>query len=544
MSAAAFIAACSSGNTEKALELLSSGNAAELVNAKDLMGQSALVWCCSLNLEAVIDRMLELQVDLDATGCSVGSTGLSTASNCGHESIVKKLLEKGADPSILDSHGKNALVKACERGYDSIVDILLERSTSLDKDKGLLAAAAYDQLHIAQKLVQSGADVNAQDEKSQSPLIVASSKGHTSICEYLLQHGADVTPKDDQGGTALYRACENGHLAVVKLLVEQYNGNLEDQDVRQRGVLSVAIEKVRTEVVDYLLSKGVSPLTRDKLGNTPLRFAISLGLEDIAMRLLGQGAFAYEVPDVQRAADEKAGAPAGMSLFAYAALRGQVRVLRKLLEEGYTPFHERDSGAQAFANLLKHKLYDYATALVLRGASVPEIAHSEAQLGPLSLAIVEKQEALALALLGRVPQCHVAHPEDVCDRDWNAPSAGSEGTVQPPPIPENLDLFGLPVLQLDLDKRDKFSATPLLWACDRGLASVARVLVACGANIDARAGDGGTPLLVATQKGWTEIAVLLIKKGADSRVVDPDTKKNALQHAKENRMVEVVRLLE
>lgn len=544
MSASAFIAACSSGSTEKALELLSGANASELVDAKDLMGQSALVWCCSMNLEDVVDRMLELGVDLDATGCSVGSTGLSTAANCGHESIVKKLLAKGADPSILDSHGKNALVKACERGYESIVDILLERSTALDKDRGLLAATAYDQLHVVEKLTQNGADVNYQDEKSQSPLLVAASKGHLSICQYLLGKGADLTTKDQQGCSALYRACEGGHLDVVKLLIEEHGADIEDQDARQRGVLSVALEKARVGVVEYLLSRGINPLTRDKLGNTPLRFAISMGLEDIALQLLDKDAFAYEIPDVQRAEEEKAGAPAGMSLFTYAAIRGQVRVLRRLLEDGYTPFHERDSGVKAVTHLLKHKLYAYVTTLVLMGASVPDIAHEEAQLNTLSLAIVEKQEALALALIGRTPQCHAAKPKEVSEHDWNASAPGTEGMPSPPPVPENLDLASLPPLRLDLDARDKFSATPLLWACDRGLGSVVRALVACGSNIDVKAGDGGTPLLVATQKGWTDIAVFLVNQNADWRAVDPDTKKNALQHAIENKMVEVVRLLE
>jgi RNA polymerase primary sigma factor len=71
------------------------------------------------------------------------------------------------------------------------------------------------QLHLTK-----GANLNARDEKGQTPLILAASRGHRAICSLLLSAGADPNLKDDTGHDALETAVRLQRSEVTDLLRE------------------------------------------------------------------------------------------------------------------------------------------------------------------------------------------------------------------------------------------------------------------------------------------------------------------------------------
>ena len=56
---------------------------------------------------------------------------------------------------------------------------------------------------IAKALIDKGADVNAEDKKRQTVLMIATAKGNIEIAKILIDKGADVNAKDINGATAL-----------------------------------------------------------------------------------------------------------------------------------------------------------------------------------------------------------------------------------------------------------------------------------------------------------------------------------------------------
>jgi ankyrin repeat protein len=69
-------------------------------------------------------------------------------------------------------------------------------------------------------LLEHGADINVQKRGGSTPLHRASANGALKVVRLLLEHGADVEVKDDRGKTALRVAGGKRRDEVMKLLRE------------------------------------------------------------------------------------------------------------------------------------------------------------------------------------------------------------------------------------------------------------------------------------------------------------------------------------
>lgn len=86
----------------------------------------------------------------------------------------------------------------------------------------LYPTAGYNNVEVAEYLLEHGADVNAQDKGGLIPLHNASSYGHVDIAALLIKFSASVNAVDKWGFTPLHEASQKGRTQLCALLVCQY----------------------------------------------------------------------------------------------------------------------------------------------------------------------------------------------------------------------------------------------------------------------------------------------------------------------------------
>lgn len=153
---------------------------------------------------------------------------------------------------------------------------------------------------------------DSPDNRGDTPLIWAASRGDIEVVHELLKHGASSDFRNNNGCNALYSAVDNARLDCTALLLssgytdhKDYDGmtalhsaptyvqlllqhdlNVNEQDVFQRCPLALAAWRNNALVVAYLLDRGADREMRDIFGATPLLRAIQYAAVDASKLLL------------------------------------------------------------------------------------------------------------------------------------------------------------------------------------------------------------------------------------------------------------------
>lgn len=133
------------------------------------------------------------------------------------------------------------------------------------------AAEAGNEREVT-RLLNAGADVNAQNDEGDSALHTAVWEGHVSIVQLLLKQGALINAQNENGETPLHWAAEKGLFDIVSLLLEQ-RASVNAKDKDGQTPLHYAAEKGRTRVAALLLKKGADARQTDSDGKTPRALA-------------------------------------------------------------------------------------------------------------------------------------------------------------------------------------------------------------------------------------------------------------------------------
>jgi ankyrin repeat protein len=195
------------------------------------------------------------------------STCLHSASQNGHDDLIRVLVANGAGVDEVNRHGNTPLhLASLQPGRTDTVRLLLSL----------------------------GANVHAPNLGQQTPLLLASFFGCTETVRVLAQEaGASVNHVADHGLTALHLAASSSdkgkhHSDTVQLLLQlSANANAKTQNTEWTA-LNFAIQRNAVETVRILIqdSTNANVNTRDASNATPLHFASLEGYTETAKLLL------------------------------------------------------------------------------------------------------------------------------------------------------------------------------------------------------------------------------------------------------------------
>ncbi|CAM9295943.1 unnamed protein product [Scytosiphon promiscuus] len=168
-------------------------------------------------------------IDIDQ-GDPHGFTPLMCAAVNGYSGVVRALLNKGADVTIVSSEGATALHASAQDGHVTVTKMLVEAGAYLEarSPQGatpLHMAAANGHSRVMRVLIEAGADPNCSRWDGATPIYSAGFKGYIDAVRVLLRAKADpACPKVELTGktfVTLDMAAQNGHPEVVLELIQQ-----------------------------------------------------------------------------------------------------------------------------------------------------------------------------------------------------------------------------------------------------------------------------------------------------------------------------------
>jgi ankyrin repeat protein len=147
-----------------------------------------------------------------------GVTPLMTASFHGNESVAGLLLQRGADPQLRDSLGRNALCYAVLPGNRGMVRRLL----SVMGNPAVSGSAAQNP--VLQNPASVPPAAAALDSLTGSPVYYALLENRQAVFDDLVSAGISTSPVDAQGTTLLMIAAWRGNAYAVNRLLPLTDG--------------------------------------------------------------------------------------------------------------------------------------------------------------------------------------------------------------------------------------------------------------------------------------------------------------------------------
>ena len=333
---------------------------------------------------------------------------------------------------------------------------------------------------VAAPPFEDGAAVNTKDANGDTPLHISARKGNTLTTQLLVNMGADLNSRDGMQRTPLYCAAVNGHALVGRILAEAGAELTLPGGYEKDTPLHRAATEGNLGTTQLLMNMGADLNSRDGRQRTPL-YCAAINGHDLVGRILAEAGAELTLP----------GGYEKDTPLHVAATKGNLGTTQLLMNMG-ADLNSRDGRQRTplyCAAINGHALV--VGVLMEAGADLNLPGRDYGlELTPLTAAVARGRE-----------------------RD-------SDGQLE---VIRMMIEFG----GVDVNFPDEGGATPLHWNCPRDpcvfenkYLEKIKVLVAAGANLEARDSDGRTPLNACVDWVYPEYIRTLLSHGADANTLD------------------------
>jgi ankyrin repeat protein len=435
--------------------------------ARDGKGRTPLLAAARGARLPAIDALAAAAADISAVDDEGhGALALACLADAPQPALVKRLLELGADPEIVDREGRRAIDHAAQAGRWTLV-------VALDPAYPLPAAVAADPLaaeHASTVVDAADAMPAAIDPEARQGL-------QDSLVFALLGQGAAAVPE-------LHALLRQGHAPAGVGGLARFLEACAADDRGARGLEQFAME---------LLERGADPFAPSPAGDPPLALAVRLGWPHLGERLLSHG--------VDMAARDSH----GMTALHLAAALGREQALKLLVLRGASPEARAADGQTPLGVALSSGRRDLVDWLEWTGWPLPRRA-------------LQAADVPAAAIMGDVDAVRrlldLGFPIDAIDAQGctallRAAGGGHRACV------ELLLARGA-----DPQLAAHTGATPLSAAVSMRHGEIVDRLLGAGAGLEQRLPGEVTVLMLAAALGLPDLCARLLLAGANVHAGD------------------------
>jgi ankyrin repeat protein len=419
-----------------------------------------------------------------------------------------------------------------------------------DGSSALLWAAFHSDVEMTKSLLAAGATVDAANHYGVTPLLQASRNGDVEVMRALLDAGAQATRWHAEGETPLMAAARTGKVDAVQLLLDRGSFVNAADPYQEETALMWASAEGHLDVVKTLLAAGADPnlkahvstiTTRSHAdhpsgGFTALMFAVRNGHEDVAKALVAGGA------------DLKLTNADGASAAIVAIVNDRFDLAKELIDLGSDPndgslffavdMHDATTDMRAHdGSRLQPNHPNKMTALSL----VKALLDLKADVNKPFIGALHSTTLCCGATINSTPFYRAASAADVevlklmvadgAKLEWSPtdvkPKDGEARLRRPNPNVGKTPIMaalkgGLGAPFAAGPGFSRLVAPPFREPGSRDPLEAVKLLLAAGADPNAKAPDGSTPLHLAVQEQQVAIIRALAAAGAKLDAVNKD----------------------
>ena len=301
----------------------------------------------SIGILGSVQTLLESGHDANER-CALG-TPLERAARQGPDTVLRILLEYGADPNLLGRDDYPPLQVAARFGTVESVKTLIDSGADMHDERGSfgspLIAAFVPGIYwsprekVVEFLLDKGVNIHLSSKKHGNALhaACAQSRANIALIEKLVSRGIEIDARGGKYGTPLQAACAHSRNdPVIRFLLSQADPCIEVKESKYGTALQAicAESHDNVEIVKMLLDRGAKKTARGGKYGTVLHAACYQNNEKIVRLLLRDQCLEKGIAADQNLDVNEVTAQYGTPLHAACRGGGSETVVRLLVELG------------------------------------------------------------------------------------------------------------------------------------------------------------------------------------------------------------------